>query len=631
MCGICGIVNLDKDNPVDIGLLNRMCESIIHRGPDDQGQYVKGNIGLGIRRLSIIDLVTGHQPVHNEDKTVWVIFNGEIYNFPELREKLLGKGHSFYTQTDTETIVHLYEEYDLGFVNHLRGMFGLAIWDEKKKRLVLARDRIGIKQLYYARTRDRFLFGSEIKCILQDKSFEKKLNLSSVNDYFTFSYTIAPETLFQGIYKLLPGHILILENNVPKIHQYWRLTFQPDYYKKEDEYVEELLDILGDSVKSHLISDVPLGVFLSGGIDSSMVVGTMKKFVNQPIQTFSIGFGENESQFDERPFARIVSKNFYTDHHEKVITPDIQSTISAIVRAFDEPFGDSSAIPTYFICKYTKEYVKVALSGLGGDEICSGYERYLGVLLGNLFSHLPNFLTQLMNHIVLKLPDSSKGSLHIERMKRFINGVNSHPSETYMNFLALFRRNEREKIFSDEFSKKLDLELPERRAASYFGSNGTKKDSIVNNMLSVDFNTWLPDNLLTLTDRMSMAHSLEVRVPLLDNRLVDFFSKVPPNLKIKNLNKKYLLKKAGQKMLPSSIIRRKKQGFSIPLPIWLRSQLKDYVYELLSTKNIKTIGLFKPTEINFLIDSHMKNKRNFEKQLFAMMTFFIWYDAYFNN
>ena len=626
MCGICGILNIDGDRKIDPDQLKKMTQVIIHRGPDDVGYYIKNDIGLGVRRLSIIDLTTGHQPISNEDKSVWIVLNGEIYNFLELKDNLIKKGHRFRTKTDTETIVHLYEEYGTECVKHLRGMFCFAIWDDKRKRLVLARDRIGIKPLYYSICQGQLIFGSEIKSILQHPRFERRIDLDGLKDYFTFLYVPAPKTIFSGIFKLLPGHILVQENKKSTIKRYWQVRYETSLKRSEDYFVEGFLEKLKEAVRMHLISDVPLGAFLSGGIDSSSVVALMSQVTTEPVLTFSVGYPDENKYFDERKEAKKVAEKFKTQHHEFVVKPDLVDILPKCITYFDEPFADSSFIPNYYISQLTREKVKVALSGLGGDELSAGYVRYLGVILAKYYNKLPSSLKLMIKGLINFLPETSGDNPVISRAKRFVKGATLPAQYSYLEYISAFNQEDLNNLFSGEVRKETEKYNPQERFFSYFSQ--AESDDMLNKMLFLDSKTYLPDDLLTLTDKMSMAHSLEVRVPFLDHQLIEFLATVPPRLKIKNLQKKYIHRKAVSKILPKEILQKKKKGFSLPLGSWFRKELRGFVQEVLTQDGIKKTGLFNQKYINQILQEHLSYKADHESKIMALLVFIIWYDIY---
>jgi asparagine synthase (glutamine-hydrolysing) len=628
MCGIAGILVSHGNLPQQITNddFQRVLSLIYHRGPDEDGIYESRNIIMGMRRLQIIDLETGKQPIHNEDKTVWIVFNGEIYNFKELRNGLISRGHTFYTKSDTETIVHLYEEMGSECVKELRGMFAFAIWDEREKKLFLTRDRMGIKPLYYTFTKDYFIFGSELKCILAVNGIQKDIDLTALSDYFSFLYVPAPRTIFKNIYKLPPAHYIEVKDNNININKYWNLFFTEDVVLSEEKYIQKALHLIRDAVKFEMISDVPIGAFLSGGVDSSIIVAIMSQLSDYPVETFSIGYRGNDWHFDERYYADIVAKKYKTNHHEFIVKPNVIDILENIVRHFDEPFADASAIPNYLISKETKNFVTVALSGLGGDELCAGYERYAGAVIADKYKNLPNFMTNIVFPKFIKLlPDSKSGSHFQERLKRFIRNAIYEPSEMYFNIFAKFNQREKGQLFIPDISQKIEhssFELFDSLFHNYHNLH------IINKMIATDINSYLHDDLLTLTDRMSMAHSLEVRVPLLDYKLVEFFATIPPQLKLKGITKKYLLKKLAEGLLPKEVIYRKKKGFSVPLVLWFRNELKDYLHATLSKKTLEHIGYFSWPYISKIIDEHIQCKANHDEKLWALVNFVQWHKMY---
>jgi len=625
MCGICGITNFDPQMPVDRKLLQAMCDVIRHRGPDEEGFYNNGNIGLGSRRLKIIDLSTGQQPIHNEDKTVWIVFNGEIYNYRELRAQLVDKGHQFYTQTDTESIVHLYEEYGERCVDWLRGIFAFAIWDVKKKKLMLARDRVGVKQLYYRIGPGSLSFGSEIKCLLQDPSQKRSIDLMALRDFFTYLYIPGKQTIFEKIYRLPPAHLLICQNGRCSVTRYWELHPRPHQIGSEDDLMEEFRCRFREAVKLRMVSDVPLGAFLSGGIDSSAVVAEMADLSSSPVKTFTIGYEAEGISFG--PYARLIAERFGTDHHELVVNPQIEDIIPTIIRSFDEPFGDSSAIPNYYISKLTREHVTVALSGLGGDEVGGGYERYLGVLVAEYYKKIPKGIREgLIGNLIKRLPDSKQGGLTIDRAKRFIAGIDCDLQERYHRYVSTFAPKELDQLFRYGMYQESKYGPFENGFAQNIRMLSTQDP--LTQMIFMDFAMYLPDDLLVLTDRLSMAHSLETRVPFLDHRLLEFVATIPSNLKIRGWTKKYLLKKAFAPILPREVLWRRKKGFSVPLAVWFRGALRPFLLDWLSEVRIKRLGFFNEKMVSTLIQEHLACRHNHENKLWALLIFSIWYELY---
>ena len=627
MCGICGIVSL-QDFPVEPDLIKKMNSKIIHRGPNSEGYYINKKVALAVRRLRIIDLITGDQPIFNEDRSICIVFNGEIYNFKELKQYLIKKRHLFYTNSDTEVIVHLYEEYKERCLDWLRGMFAFAIWDENENKLFIARDRIGIKPLYYFINSRYFLFGSELKSILIHQEVEKELDYSAISDFFTFLYVPTPKTIFKKIYKLPPGTYLTVKNGKARINKYWDLKFyKPNIEKSEEQYIEEFIEIFSEAVKIRLISDVPLGVFLSGGIDSNLVVAMMSKLYDKPIRTFSIGYEGEAKNFDERKYSKAVAQKFNTIHYKFILRPeDVRDLTDKIVDSFDEPFADASVIPNFFLSKETRKHVTVALSGLGGDELCAGYERYLGCILAERYRKLPSFFTKkLFPFIVSHIPDSNHGKHFNERLKRFIKTANYPFFKRYFNLIATFNEEEKNRLFKTEIKEYLRQHNSEKIFYDYMPSSNIGK---INSMLLIDIKTYLADDLLTLTDRTSMANSLEVRVPFCDHKVIEFFANLPEELKINRFKKKYLLKKVAEKFLPHEIIYRKKMGFSVPLVVWFRNSLKDYVKEILCEEEINKIGFLNYKYISKILNLHFNTKVNYDEKIWSLINFIKWYNKY---
>jgi asparagine synthase (glutamine-hydrolysing) len=627
MCGIFGIAS----DSVKGFPLRQATDTLIHRGPDEGGIYCDDHVGLGHRRLSIIDLSSGQQPMFNEDRTQCIIFNGEIYNFLELRDELLSKGHIFATKSDTETILHAYEEWGENSVERLRGMFAFAIWDIRKRTLFLARDRFGIKPLFYASRNGHMYFASEMKAILASQEIASDIDETALACYFTLSYVPAPLTIFKGIRKLLPGHTLTWQNGEFTIHKYWDLSVVPDRGKTERYFIEGFMDLFQESVQAHLVSDVPLGAFLSGGIDSSAVVAMMSGNGTGKVNTFSIGFGGNTGGYlDERSYARMVAKRYATNHYEYEVMPDPQGIVEKIVRSFDEPFADDSAIPSYYVCKIARENVTVALSGLGGDEAFAGYERYLGFRLRSMYNRLPRFIRQnLIRSVVDGLPERSDGHYTINHMKRFVRSSASSADIAYFGYISRLNSPLREALFADAERFATHYESCRELVLSHFNSpNVHDTQDSLNRVLYCDIKTYLPDDILTVTDRMSMYHSLEVRVPYVDHRVLEFCSTIPPEMKLKWFKKKYLLKKATASLLPKEVINHRKQGFVGPMTRWLQTDLKPYVLETLDERNLSKHGLFNALTIKRIVDEHLSGKEIHDTLIWSLVIFQKWYDMY---
>ncbi len=632
MCGICGVYNFNSDNNIDSSLLQQMCEVMKHRGPDEEGIYINKNIGLGHRRLSIIDLAKGHQPLCNEDKTVWIVFNGEIYNFQKLRNRLIEKGHIFQTNSDTETIIHLYEEKGDDFVTDLRGMFALAIWDEKKKKIILARDRLGKKPLHYLVDKDRLLFASEIKSILENKGVKREVDYEALDDFFSFICIPAPKTIFKDIKKLLPGHILIFTPNKTYIKEYWDVTYLPDEGKDEKYYSERLLELLSSAVECRLMSEVPLGAFLSGGIDSSAVVALMSTLLDHPVTTSSIGF--KEEAFNELDFARLIAQRYKTNHYEQVVSQDAVDIINKLIWHFDEPFADSSAVPTYYVSKTAREHVTVALSGDGGDEVFAGYTRryFYDRLENQIRGILPDFIRKgflpPMAKYYPKL-DWLPGVLKIFRVKAILTNITLSPERAFFNSMSIFNDELKNKLYSHDLKTKLNGYDSFNLFKYYFDK--TKGWDPLSRAQYVDTKTYLPNDILVKVDRMSMAVSLEVRAPFLDHKLVEFAATIPSQLKLKGMISKYILKKTLRHLLPEEILTRKKMGFAVPIGLWFKKELKNMTEEILFNSKCSQRGYFNIEFIRSMWDQHQQGIRNFSSQLWALFIFELWHQRFIDN
>lgn len=608
MCGICGKLSLNRNQKIQKSDLQKMVDPIVHRGPDDEGFYMDQNLGFAFRRLSIIDLHTGHQPLSNEDGTIWIIFNGEIYNFKELRNDLISKGHQFSTSTDTETIVHLYEELGEDCVKKLRGMFAFAIWDTTKKTLFCARDRFGIKPFFYYLDDKELLFGSEIKNILSQIPVPD-LNLSVLDHYMAFGYTPTEKTIYEGIMKLPPGHSLTFrEGGALQIKRYWDISFEPDYSVSENEWEERIVAKLKESVRLRLISDVPLGAFLSGGIDSSSVVALMSEIMDQPVKTFSIGFAEEE--FNELPQARLVAEKYQTDHHEHIVEPESIDILPLLVNSYDEPFADSSAIPTYFVSKFAREHVTVALSGDGGDELFAGYDHYKKLLSVQQFHRYTGGLFvspfKLLHGII---PLSVKGS--------GISYYMSRPKESFGAYFGKWQETERAQAYRPEFWQQLNGDKGESYKKRILRQSPS--DDFISKMQEIDMRTWLVDDILTKVDRASMINSLEVRVPILDHEFAELTFRIPSHLKLNRGNGKYIFKNAMRPYLPDQIISQKKKGFGVPLKKWFKKDLKDYLLQHLHSKNSPLNEYFNPGFIEKLVKDHETGMRDLNHKIWTLV------------
>jgi asparagine synthase (glutamine-hydrolysing) len=622
MCGIAGIVSTAAGQRIDAATIHRMCQAIVHRGPDDEGIFVKDGTGLGMRRLSIIDLSGGHQPVFNEDRTVWVVFNGEIYNFPELREDLLKRGHRFSTHTDTEVIVHLYEEMGADCVSKLRGMFAFALYDERRRKLLMARDRLGKKPLHYALQGQRLLFGSEIKAILAVAPELATVNNEALLQYMYFGYVPDPLTAFTTIQKLPPGHLLEFEDEKIDVRQYWDLpqygTHPP---RSEEECLEEMEYRLAEAVRIRLISDVPLGALLSGGTDSSTVVALMARASSKPVKTFAIGFRDHD--FNEAPYARMVAEKFGTDHHELIVEPNVLETVETLTSSLEEPFGDSSMLPTYYVSQMARKHVTVALSGDGGDEIFAGYERYAIHLRRGVFERIPSWARRFYREQIYPLlPGDMRG-------KKFSYHVSLPWRERYVDAISLVPAFERDmRLLSDEFRALLRQRGgPEDVMYRYFDRSPAQDP--VSQMLYVDTKTYMVGDILTKVDRMSMATSLEVRVPILDHEFVEWATGLPLDWKMRGGKQKYILRKLAERVgVPREVLYRPKQGFALPLVHWLKHELKELIMTLLLDPRTLQRGYFEARAVRQLLDEHFRGRRNHSAQIWRLLIFELWHRNY---
>jgi asparagine synthase (glutamine-hydrolysing) len=611
MCGIAGLMSLDE-RPVSLVDVRRMCAALFHRGPDEDGYYLGSHVGLGMRRLRIIDLETGSQPVRNEDGTVWVVLNGEIYNYRQLRRGLERTGHRFYTASDTETIVHLYEEQGVRCVESLRGMFAFALWDERRRQLLLARDRLGIKPLYFALLGKRLVFSSELKGILQLPEVDRRLSWNALDHYLAFLTTPLSESIIEGVRKLEPAHLLVASPGRPlRTERYWSLKMEPDPSLTEEECEARIRDLLEESVKLHLESDVPLGAFLSGGIDSSAVVATMARVSPGPVKTFSIGFEEHE--FDERHYARMVAKRLGTEHTELLVKPESLGSIEDLVWHLDEPFGDASALPTYAVSRLAAEHVKVVMSGDGGDELFAGYDRYVVEARERRWQLGPRPVRRALERLGGWIPEGVRG-------RNFLLHHAREGARRYLDACTLFKPEQKLRLLRPEAREHL-------RACDPWRARERMLEDANCDWLSalqyLDLRTYLPLDILTKVDRMSMAHSLEARVPLLDHRLVEFAATIPPAMKLRHGSTKYIFKRALRGLLPSEILARPKRGFAVPLGYWFRGPLTDVVRDFLLSERFRERGIFDPAYVRKLLQWHAEG-RELEMQIWTLLSFEIW-------
>jgi asparagine synthase (glutamine-hydrolysing) len=621
MCGIAGFVS-EHDAPDGrerTRVLERMLTVIAHRGPDDQGTLVAEGVAIGMRRLSIIDLAGGHQPISNEDGTVTIVFNGEIYNYKELQTELETRGHRFRTNSDTETIVHAYEEYGPACVEHLRGMFAFAIWDARARKLFLARDRVGKKPLYYALTpRGTLVFGSELKALIAHPEIERTVNPEAVDAYLTFGYVPDPLCILRGVRKLPPGHHLTYAQGRLALMQYWDFRFEPDEgarARSAEDYLAELRALLDESVRIRLIADVPLGAFLSGGIDSSAVVGLMARNSNRPVKTFSIGF--NEDSYDELKYARVAAEHFGTEHHEFVVTPDICQLVDELAWHCDEPFADPSALPTYMVSKLAREHVTVALSGDGGDELFAGYTRYLVERQRAPFERVPRAVRHnLLRPLSQRLPHGAWG-------RNYLHNVSLDAVDRFLDSVSVFTRLTKQALYTPAFRAQLkDDGLASARFR--FLAARVRTNEPLDVLLYLDSKTYLPGDILTKVDRMSMAVSLEARAPLLDHKLIEFVTRIPAALKLRGTETKHIFKRAVADFVPPEILHRPKQGFGVPIQQWINEQLRAQMHDTLTDTRARARGYVEPRYVAQLLAEHERGRRDHAAPLWALFMLELW-------
>ncbi|MDT7540293.1 MAG: hypothetical protein QOE33_197 [Acidobacteriota bacterium] len=626
MCGIAGIVRRGGQQ-VDESVLASMCEAIRHRGPDDDGFYIKGAVGLGMRRLAIIDLAHGQQPISNEDGTAWIVFNGEIYNYRLLRAQLEKLGHRFHTDSDTEAIVHAYEQYGADCAKHLRGMFAFAIWDERKEELLLARDRVGKKPLLYSLTRTgQLVFGSEFSALLAHPDVSRDVDETALHHYLTFMCVPAPLTAYRAIRKLEPGHTLrYTRDGEIEIERYW----EPDFNRKEkwseEEAGERAIEVLRDAVRVRLMSEVPLGAFLSGGVDSSAVVALMSQESSDPVKTFSIGFEEQD--FSELHHARRVAEHIGADHHEFIVRPDAMEVLPTLVEHYGEPYADSSAIPTYYVSRETRRHVTVALNGDGGDECFAGYERYAAMRLAEAYRRVPaplreGFIRQAIN----LLPTSETHRSRFRDMKRFASAASLPSVERYLRWVSVFDTDAKDDLYTTEFRERMRPHRAADFVAPWFArANGA---GVVDASLLADTMTYLPNDLLVKVDIASMANSLEARSPFLDHHVIEFAASLPESLKLRGRTTKYLLKKVLRKLLPAENLERRKQGFGVPIGHWFRGAMQPFLREtLLSEKHLRR-NRFKPEVVRRLVEEHTSGARDHSHRLWTLLMLELWFERF---
>ena len=618
MCGIAGIVNYQKQTPVDRALLHRMAASLIHRGPDDEGYFAEGYVGFAFRRLAILDLSpTGHQPMATTDGSVWIIFNGEIYNFRELHEDLQRHGYKFRGTSDTEVLVNAYHFYGETFLQKLNGMFAIALWDIDKQRLMLARDRMGKKPLYVADNGERVVFASEMKAIFQVPDFTADIDVQAIDEYFAFGYVSGERTIYGNVKQILPGSFAHFEPGSKKSAAYYHIKASATTPSSEGEAIEQVSVLLEDAVRIRMVSEVPLGAYLSGGIDSSLVVSTMARLSSLPVKTFSIGFPDAE--FDETADARVVAKYLGTEHHEEIVTPDYASLMHDILSDFDQPFGDSSALPTYVVSKLTRQHITVALTGDGGDEVFGGYALYDIGLRERKLDRIPRVMKSLLRSASNVYPDYLRGGNLLRRAS--LLGF----AERYVDRFQLMNEKERGQVLLQSFRGELSQSEVLRNRASLFPD--LEEEDPLRSMQYFDMLSYLPDDILAKVDRMSMLNSLETRSPFLDYRLVEFGLGLPQRLKYRNGSGKFLLRRLTASTLPAEVANRPKRGFSVPLRRWFRNELKSYVHDVIFSQAMRESGMINMDYASRVFAIHQAGLRDMSVPLWLLVAFAVWLET----
>ena len=625
MCGITGIVRRDGA-PVDRDLLAKMNAAIHHRGPDEDGFYLSDGVGLAMRRLAIIDLKSGQQPIHNADKTRWIVFNGEIYNYRELRKELEGRGHRFYTDSDTEAIVHAYDEYGVDCPKYLRGMFAFAIWDERDKSLFLARDRVGKKPLLYAQAGGDFIFGSEFMALLEHPQLSRDVNYEAIHHYLSFICVPAPLTAFRSISKLEPGHWLLWKNGEIKLERYWQIDFSKKIAISEAEAGERVVELLREAVRIRLMSEVPLGAFLSGGIDSSAVVALMAQESSEKVKTFSVGFEEQD--FSELHHARRVAEHVGTEHYEFIVKPDAMEILPTLVEHYGEPYADSSAIPSYYVSRETRKHVTVALNGDGGDECFAGYQRYAAMNLAQRYVKLlpAAIRNNVIRNVSNALPQAQSRKNPVRKAQRFLRAASLSPVQRYLMWISAFDEQAKLNLYSADF----------RHTTASFSTIGfiepwfakANGAGIVDASLLTDTMTYLPNDLLVKMDIASMAVSLEARSPFLDHHLMEFAATLPEHLKLRGMTTKYLLKQVLKKFVPEENLTRAKMGFGVPIGHWFRGRLQTFLRETLLSEKALSRGLFDREQVRRIIDQHVERKDDHALRLWSLLMLELWFERF---
>jgi asparagine synthase (glutamine-hydrolysing) len=628
MCGIVGIVESDLSRPVHADELGSMVRMLVHRGPDDEGAVIRPGVGLGMRRLAIIDVATGQQPFGNEADDIQLVANGEIYNFRQLRDELRGLGHVIRTQSDIEVLVHAYEEWGIDFLTRVRGMFALALWDARSRTLVAARDRAGEKPLYWTLTPRGLLLASEVKALLVRPEVSRELDLEAVDQFLTYEYVLAPRTILRGVHKLPPGHYLTYRDGEVTVRRYWDAAAVAPRAWQDDEAAEALRAALRHATVSQMVADVPLGAFLSGGIDSSTLVAFMSEASLQPVNTFSIGF--DDGTYNELPYAREIAAVFGTDHRERTVSPNLHDLFDKLVVHLDEPFADVSLFPTYLVSQLAREHVTVALSGDGGDELFGGYDAYQAQELATRFAWMGDALLPAAAAVAAALPPTEKKKGLVNKFKRFTLGATQAPADLgHYRWMVYLSPRAKQRLYTPALRDALtrtDVYAPVREALARFG-----KGDLTNRQFYADLSLYLADDILVKVDRMSMATSLETRAPFLDAGVMELAFSMPGDLKIRNGERKWILKRAMRGLLPERILTRRKEGFSIPMKNWLRRELQPLMRTLLSPERIAARGLFEPEQVSRVIDDHVAGRENYAHTLFPLMVFERWCEEHLTS
>lgn len=625
MCGIVGIIN-NRSEPVDRGILENMNRAITHRGPDDDGFYLKNNVGLGMRRLSIIDLASGQQPIRNADGSKWIVYNGEIYNYQDLRRDLDARGHRFYTNSDTEAVIHLYDEEGPDFLRHLRGMFAFAIWDEADQSLFLARDRVGKKPLLYShQPNGDLIFGSEFQALLKHPAVSRDVDYEALNDYMSYLCVPAPKTAYKQIRKLEPGHWLRWKDGEIETKRYWLPDFSKKIKISEEEAIEETTRIIRESTRLRMISEVPLGAFLSGGVDSSTVVALMAEESTRPVKTFSIGFEEQD--FSELKYAKRVAEHVGAEYNEFIVKPNAVEILPTLVEHYGEPYADSSAIPTYYVSRETRKHVTVALNGDGGDESFAGYERYSAMLIAERYAQIPAVLRKsLIEGAVNLLPTSELKRSRVRDAKRFLSAANLPRTKRYLRWMSTFDPEAKASIYTDEFRAAVgpadDGAVLDRWFATANGSG------VLDAAMLTDQMTYLPNDLLVKVDIASMANSLEARSPFLDHNVIEFAASLPESLKMRRFETKSLLKKVAARLVPREVVYRRKMGFGVPIGKWIRGEMKDFVRDVLLSPTALDRGIVKPDKIQKYVNEHISGSRDHAFQIWTLLMLELWFQKF---